>query len=178
MSFSSIFSAGRTWPLIALVSAVTAFAAMSSIAGAAPNTMATVFEDVAPGSGDAIDFSGTDVPHAFVNFNQDDETGDLRIVTKLHKIGVGGAEYVIWLVCGTGDHLGCGYTQIGTITLNDQGNGNSDEIIVAKCEAEALLAANSGAGHIDIAKGLGDASNGWYVADGIQFDSAIGPACS
>lgn len=149
----------------------------TGVASATSNVKLSVFEDAAPGPVGVVDFVGPTVDHSFVNFNQDDVTGDLRIVVNLHKTGEPGATYQIFLVCGAGSHAGCGFDTIGTLTLNKVGNGNSGALIVPKCQAAALLGPGGDAGHVDLLEAVGDDSAGVYVADDVIFDPSIGPAC-
>jgi hypothetical protein len=133
---------------------------------ATANTKVMLVEDAAPGGIGVIDMIGP-TGFGFVNFNQDAKY-DLRVTISL-KNAQCDTEYVIFLVAGPTHAQAMGYISIGTLTTNEVGNGNQ-EIQVPLSTLQAYPFGSGGrTDHIDMLKGVGDASAGCYVAAGINY---------
>jgi hypothetical protein len=103
-----------------------------------------------------IDSSGP-TGFGFVNYNKD-AAGDLRVVAAL-KNAAPNTTYHIFLVCGPTHDTGCGFVDIGTLATNGQGTGASGAIIVS---APPFVGGPDD--HIDLLKGVGDLSGGFYIS--------------
>ena len=112
---------------------------------AAPNTKVDLVEDSADG---AIDMLGPVV--GFVNTNQNDD-GDLRVVVKL-KDATPLTTYTIYLTGGPTHDTATGFIVIGTLTTDEDGNGNSGAIWT---DAATMATATFGNGphHVDMLGG-------------------------
>ena len=121
-----------------------------------------------------IDMEGPVI--GFVNYNQDDVTGDLRLEIKING-GAPAAGFTIYLVCGPTHETACGFDSFGTMTTNAQGNSSSSALVIPKCTAQAILSPNGPAmlGHIDLISG---ANVELYAATTVDFNETVGPACA
>jgi hypothetical protein len=95
--------------------------------------------------------------YGFVNYNKN-AAGDLRVVVSL-KNAAPNTTCHIFLVCGPTHATACGFVDIGTLTTNGQGNGNSGAIILT-----APPFVGSPDDHIDLLKDVGDLTAGFYIA--------------
>jgi hypothetical protein len=127
-----------------------------SVASAGPNDKVDLQQDCGVPCVEAVDSTGP-TGFGFTNYNVDGQ-GNLRVVASL-KNAAPNTTYHIFLVCGPTHDTSCGFTDIGTLTTNGQGNGNSGAII---------LAGNPYGGgvddHVDLLKGVGDQSAGTYIS--------------
>lgn len=134
---------------------------------ATPNTKLDVVQDCSSTCPEALDMAGP-TGFGFVNYNQDEE-GNLRVVASL-KNAQPNTTYHIFLTCGSTHATACGFLDIGTLTTNDQGNGNSGAVMVT---VATLQAAPFGSGartdHIDMLAGNGDTSAGVYATSNVDY---------
>jgi hypothetical protein len=146
-------------------------------AEATPSTKLDVILDCPIGGCGDLDMTGPS-DQGFVIYNQDDITGDLRIVAKLQKSGKINSTYTVFLTCGPTHVAACNFIIIDVFSTNIKGTGNTGDIIVPKCTAESLITHVDDQAHIDILAGFGDTSDGVFVSSIIDFDPTIGPSCS
>lgn len=142
----------------ALVLAIITTLLIPSVALAAPNSKVDLIEDTADG---VLDMDGPVV--GFVNTNQD-EDGNLRVVIKV-KGATPLTTYTIYLTGNATHDTATGYIDIGTLTTNENGIGNSGEIIIDAATAQAPPL-GAGPHHLDI----GDAGDGkWFTSTPIPY---------
>ncbi len=127
---------------------------------ATPNTKLEVMHDSAV---PPMDMLG---PVAgFCNYNQDD-VGNLRVVFVVEG-GAPNTTYQIFLVAGPTHAQAQGYIQIGTLTTNTVGRGNSGDIWVS---VSTLQGAPFGPGlridHVDVGN---YALNDWFTATPLEY---------
>ena len=119
----------------------------------------------------------------FVNYNQDEYTGDMNVTVHLQKQGAPNESYTLFLTCGPGGigtphSESCGFDVIGTLETNRNGIATMG-VTVPKCLADALISGNPyGDGqqaHLDILAGAGDQSLGVFVATelGLSIDACM-----
>ena len=147
----------RTAPaLLGLLVALLAAAAMASVATATANDKVALQQDCGSPCVEPVDSTGP-TGFGFVNYNKN-AAGELRVVVSL-KNAEPNTTYHIFLTCGPTHDTACGFVDIGTLTTNGQGNGNSAAIIVS-----APPYVGGPDDHIDLLKGVGDLSAGFYIS--------------
>lgn len=136
-------------------------------ASAAPNTKLDLVQDCSSTCPEAIDMAGP-TGFGFVNYNQDDQ-GNLRVVASL-KNAQPNMTYHIFLACGPTHATACGFMDIGMVTTNGQGNGNSGAVMVPLATLQATpFGSGARTDHIDILAGVGDTSAGVYVTSNVDY---------
>jgi hypothetical protein len=147
----------RTAPVVvATIATLVVAGALASVAMATANDKVDLQQDCGSPCVEPIDSSGP-TGFGFVNYNKD-AAGDLRVVAAL-KNAAPNTTYHIFLVCGPTHDTGCGFVDIGTLATNGQGNGASGAIIVS---APPFVGGPDD--HIDLLKGVGDLSGGFYIS--------------
>jgi hypothetical protein len=153
--------------LSAFVVSMLTVAALAMPASATPNTKLDLVQDCSTNCPEPVDMQGP-TGFGFINYNQDSE-GNLRAVTSL-KNADPNTTYHIFLVCGPTHATACGFIDIGTLTTDDQGNGNSGAIVIP---VGTLQTAPFGSGartdHIDLIGGAGNLSNGVYATSNVNY---------
>ncbi|HZM64234.1 MAG TPA: hypothetical protein VFB59_03815 [Candidatus Saccharimonadales bacterium] len=134
-------------------------------ASAAPNTKLDLVQDCSTGCSEAVDMAGP-TGFGFINYNQDDE-GNLRVVASL-KNAEPNTTYQIFLVCGPTHAAACGFIEIGTLTTNGQGNGNSGAVMVPLATLQsAPFGAGARTDHIDLL--AGGTGAGVYATSNVDY---------
>jgi hypothetical protein len=147
----------RTAPaLLGTLVALLAAAAMASVAAGSANDKVALQQDCGSPCVEPVDSTGP-TGFGFVNYNKD-AAGALRVVVSL-KNAEPNTTYHIFFVCGPTHATACGFEDIGTLTTNGQGNGNSGAIIVS---APPFVGGPDD--HIDLLKAAGDDSAGLYIS--------------
>ena len=153
------------------VLAVAALLGSISTAQATDNVKIAVFQDVPPGGSSAdIDFMGP-TGFGFVNYSQDDITGDMHVTASLKGVAPD-KTYFIFLVNGPDHTSASGFVLIAALTTNIRGNGTAPVTVPAAVLEFLAFGAESVLGHIDMFAfddtGI-DFSAGVYVVGGVNW---------
>ena len=142
--------------VVATTAALLALGVAASVASASANDKVALQQDCGSPCVEPVDSSGP-TGFGFVNYNKD-AAGDLRVVVSL-KNAAPNTTYHVFLVCGPTHDTSCGFVDIGTLTTNGHGNGNSGAIVVT---GPPFVGGPDD--HIDLLKDVGDQSAGLYIA--------------
>ena len=152
--------------LLSLALALSVLAAMPHSVSASANTKLDLIQDLSSGGVGVLDMDGP-TGFGFVNFNQDADYR-LRVVVSL-KNAEPDTEYKgIFTVCGPTHAAACGYIDIGNLTTNGQGNGNTT-MFVSVADLQAAFGSGAKTDHFDLMKDVGDLSAGVYTATGLDY---------
>lgn len=139
-----------------VIGALLAAGVLASFAAATANDKVAMQQDCGSPCVEPVDSVGP-TGFGFVNYNKNAE-GALRVVVAL-KNAAPSTTYHVYFTCGPTHVTACGFEDIGTLTTNGQGNGNTGAIVLA---APPYVGGPSD--HIDVMKLAGDLSAGLYVS--------------
>ncbi len=152
-------------PILSVL-AIIALLGSAPLAQATSNTKIAVFQDVPPGGSSAdVDFIGP-TGFGFVSYNQDDETGDMRLTVSLKGVAPG-REFGVFLTNGPTHDTAIGFIFAAVFTTNVRGNGTVTVTIPISQLSFLALGADSVLGHVDIT--TFDFADGVYVAGGVNW---------
>ena len=112
--------------VLAAFGGVLAAGALASVAVATANDKVALQQDCGSPCVESVDSIGP-TGFGFVNYNKN-AAGELRMVVAL-KNAAPSTTYHIFFTCGPTHDTACGFVDIGTLTTNGQGNGNSGAIV-------------------------------------------------
>lgn len=147
-----------TW-LLVLVAAL-AVTMLAPSATAAKYEQSGMFQDCSTGCPEAVDMAG---PGGFGWVNYTTYGPDLKL-----QVALRGAEpnttYRVFLTCGPTHDTACGFVDVGSVTTDQYGRGNNNQIIV-----RSPFGGGVRTDHVDLLKGAGDLSAGLYAAGNINY---------